>query len=68
MSTYPAPRPRSRRQAPWPRIIVLVIILGFVLAMTALGCAPEAAAGIATGALAAVVSPAQARELPDGQA
>lgn len=67
MPTYPTPRQRPGKRTPWPRIIILVIILGFVLAMTVLGCQPEAAAGIAGAALAAA-GLAKARELPNGQA
>ena len=45
MPTYPPALPSRRRQrAAWPRSIILVIILVFVIGMTALGYAPEAAA------------------------
>lgn len=56
MPTYPIPYPRLRRRAPWPRIIILIIILAFVIIMTVLGYTPEAAAGVAVGALAAASS------------
>jgi len=44
-----------------------VIILAFVIAMTALGSAPAAAVGVAAAALA-VASSAPVKSLPDGQA
>jgi hypothetical protein len=56
MPTYPIPCPRLRRRATWPRIIILVIILAFVIIMTVLGFAPEAAAGVGAAALAAASS------------
>jgi hypothetical protein len=65
MPTYPIPRQNFRKRAPWPRVVILVIILSFMIAMTVLGYAPEAAAGIAAAALAAS---AASDGLPDGQA
>jgi hypothetical protein len=56
MPTYPTRRQRHRRRAAWPRIIILVIILAFIIVMTVLGYAPEAAVGIAAAALAAASS------------
>jgi hypothetical protein len=53
-------------RGPWPRIIILVVILVFVAIMTRLGLPPEAAGGIAATALAAAC-PATG-ELPDAEA
>jgi hypothetical protein len=54
-------------RGPWPRIIILVIILAFVTVMTRLGLSPDAAAGIAAATLAAACS-AAAGDLPDAKA
>jgi hypothetical protein len=51
---------------PWPRVIILVVILVFVAIMTRLGLPPEVAAGIATMAIAAA-RPASG-ELPGAEA
>jgi hypothetical protein len=55
---------QSRSRAAWPRIIILV----FVIVMTALGYAPEAAAGVAAAALAAASSTTgEPRAEPNGE-
>lgn len=56
MPTYPPSHRSHRQRAAWPRIIILVIILVFVIVMTALGYTPEAAGGVAAAALAAARS------------
>lgn len=50
-------RVRSRDRRHWPRIVILVIILTFVVIMTVLGCAPAAALGIASAAVAVAGAP-----------
>lgn len=67
MPSYPIPPARPRGRSPWPRVVVVIIILAFVTAMTALGYAPEAAAGVAAAVLAAVGVTATG-DLPSGQA
>jgi hypothetical protein len=51
MLTIPR-RARSRARRHWPRILILVVILTFIVVMTVLGCAPVAALGIASAAVA----------------
>ena len=50
------PVPAVAQRAAWPHIIILVIFWAFVVVMTALGYAPEAAVGVAAAALAAASS------------
>lgn len=50
----------------WPRVVILVIILGFVLVMTELGVSADAA-GIAALTLA-VAMPAAAGDATDAEA
>jgi hypothetical protein len=61
MPSTPVP---SWQCSPWPlpRIVVLVIILAFVVVMTADGCPPAMALGLAAAALTAAgaCSPAKA--------
>lgn len=64
MPTYPIPgRWGPRRRGAWPRVIILVIILAFVIVMAKLGLSPEAAAGIGAATLAAACS--ASGDLPD---
>ena len=46
---------------PGARIGILVIILGFIFSMAAIGCAPALALGIAAGAAAIAWNPQAAR-------
>jgi len=66
MQTFPAPRWGQRRPGPWPRVVILVIILGFVITLTVLGVSPDVAAGIGASALAAACS-ASGEGLPDAE-
>ena len=69
MPTYPIPRRKAPRiRGPWPRVIILVIILAFVIVMARLGLSPDAAAGIGAATLAAACSAAVDSEVPDGEA
>lgn len=69
MTTYPTPRRQGPQgRGPWPRVIILVIILSFVVVMTRLGLSPDAAAGIGAATLAAACSAAADGGLPDGEA
>ena len=68
MPTYPTPRRNLPARGPWPRVIILVIILlAFVIVMSVRGLSPDTAAGIAAATLAAACSAAD-RSQPDGEA